>query len=162
MAVGYVPRLNFCAHSFQREQGMKPHHCLLAVLGVGLIGIAACSPDVSTGAAVVTGKPAKVYSYTYLCELGTPGFDSYCDDFASLGSGAPPSSHARRGSGTTSLGATFGTRLLTHSSRVVTLRVLRPVTRSTTLEIRLTFMTLFSIAQTALGAERQPIPLPEA
>jgi hypothetical protein len=41
---------------------------------------------------VTTARPgtANVYAYTYLCELGTPGYTTYCDDPSSVGDQGTP------------------------------------------------------------------------
>jgi hypothetical protein len=68
---------------------MKPYW-LLGFLGAGGLVLIGCAPDAPTGAPLTGGKPANVYSYTYLCELGTPGYESYCEDFGSQGANGSP------------------------------------------------------------------------
>jgi hypothetical protein len=55
--------------------------------GVALVlglAAAACAREVPTGVEMVSTPPANTWDVTYLCELGYPGYEGYCDDFGSL------------------------------------------------------------------------------
>ncbi|MGH7583683.1 MAG: hypothetical protein ACREL5_10710 [Gemmatimonadales bacterium] len=62
---------------------------MLGFLSCGVIAMAACAPDPPT-ADNIAGPKANLYSNEYECELGTPGYEDYCDDFGSLGTGGTP------------------------------------------------------------------------
>lgn len=66
---------------------MRAYQSLLCPLFIGIVMIGACSPEDSAPITIVKGNPAHTYSNEYQCQLGTPGYESYCEDFGSQGSG---------------------------------------------------------------------------
>lgn len=67
-----------------RHRMKAPRWLVLFWVG-GMSAIGACAPDAPMGSTLPHSNPANVYSYTYLCELGTPGYEMYCEDYGSAG-----------------------------------------------------------------------------
>jgi hypothetical protein len=57
----------------------------LIALAIGVVvAMLACTPDEPSGSVSSGAKPANVWSYEYLCGLGYPGYEAYCEDFGGL------------------------------------------------------------------------------
>jgi hypothetical protein len=52
-------------------------------LVMGLLAFG-CTRELPTGVEVVKGATANTWDVTYLCQLGYPGYEEYCDDFGGL------------------------------------------------------------------------------